>query len=434
MFTLSSLKTGLRGWIGFRDSDDPAIPLIDSELTASSSGTYWDEYHNLCFPDALYYVSPNYEGNDYDAYSAVTTYSTGDKVTNSNIPWQSKDDDNSGNTPAVGDYWETLFSIWLGERVDASISKLFNKLQTNKKLQGSTKSIFSNLQLFSGAGKLSETITKSSRLVGLAITPKKVNNIQVVLNQIGLQFTLPQINLYIYLWHSSREAYYKRQEVTTTGTNQFNWVSLTDFILNYVDFTNDIDAGGTWYIGYFESEISGSAVNKSYDFYSGPCIGCPNTLRDNISKYNLWSKYVDVVPFSVDNANLDGTNLPAIENMAYYESTNFGINLSLTVRPDLTEMVLDNKNIITYPLGLQFANDIIEWIVANPATRINPPHLNFNTDATRLIYELTGDRNTYSRGIKGELMDAVDALAEDLSNISAALPQNKPSSIKIGAI
>lgn len=434
MFTLSSLKTGLKGWIGFKDSDDPAIPLIDSGITASSSGAYWDEFHSMLHPDLLYYVSPNYEANTYSAYSGSVTYDTGDKVVNSYVPWQSKTDSNMGHIPAVGTYWETLFSVWLGERVNSSVARLFNKLSTNKKLQGSTKSIFSNLQLFTGAGKLSETITNSSRLVGLAITPKNVNNIQVVLNQIGLQFTAAQTTIYIYLWHSSRKAYYKRQAVTTTGTNQFNWVSLTDFILNYVDFANDIESGGTWYIGYFEGDITGNAVNKSYDFYTGPCIGCPNTLLDNITKYNLWSKYVDVLPFSVSYANLDGTNLPAIENIDYYESTNFGINLSLTVRPDLTEMVLDNKAIITYPLGLQFANDMIEWMVANPATRINPPHSLAKIDAQRLMYELTGDRNTYSQGIKGDLTDALEGLATDLSNVSAALPKNKPSGIKFGAI
>jgi hypothetical protein len=434
MFTFSTLKTGLKGWIGFRDSDDPAIPLIDSDLTASSSGMYWDDFHSLLYPDLLYYVSPNYEANNYSAYSSVATYDTGDKVLSASIPWQSKTDDNSGNTPAVGDDWETLFSVWLGERVNSSIAKLFNKVATDKKLQSSTKSIFSNIQLFTGAGLLSETLTKSSRLVGLSITPKKINNIQVVLNQIGLQFTAAQTNLTIYLWHSSRKAAYKTQVVSTVGTNKFHWVSLTDFVLNYVDFTNDIDAGGTWYIGYFEADINGSAVNKSYDFYSGPCVGCPNTLLDNITKYNLWSKYVNIMPFAVDNGNLDGTNLPDIENMGYSESTNYGINLSLTVRPDFTEMILDNKSLITYPLGLQFANDTIEWILSNPATRINTPHSMSKIDAQKLIYELSGDRATFSRGIKGELADAIEGLAVDLSGISAALPKNKPGGIKIGAI
>ena len=431
MFTLSDLKTGLKGWIGFRDSDDPNIPAIDSDLTASSSGMYFDEFHSLLHPDTLYYVSPNYESFGFSAYSGSTTYSVGEKVTDADIPWQAKQTV-SGTTPAVGSDWETMFSVWLGEKVDSSVAKLFNKLSTDKKLQGSTKSIFSNVQLFSGAGKLSETITKSSRLVGLSITPKKVNNIQVVLNHVGLQFSAAQTGLTIYLWHSSRKEAIKTQAITTTGTNKFHWVALSDFILSYVDFEEDIESGGTWYIGYFEADITGSAVNKSYDFYTGPCYGCANTLADNVTKYNLWSKYVDVLPFS--SSSLDGVNLPALENISYDETTNYGMNLSLTVRPDMTEFVLDNKNIITYPLGLQFANDIIEWLVSNPATRINPPHSMVKLDAQKLMYELSGDRASYSRGIKGELADSIEGLAIDLSNISAALPKNRPSGARIGAI
>ena len=433
MFTLSTLKTGLKGWIGFRNSDDPSLPPIDTDIIASSSGMYWDEFHNMLYPDLLYYCSPNYEGNSYSAYAADTTYAAGDKALYT-YPWQSKVGSNIGNTPAVGSYWETLYSVWLGERVNTSISKLFNKLATDKKLQGSTKSIFSNLQLFTGAGRLSDTITKSSRLVGLSIKPKGINNIQAVLNQIGLQFTVAQTDLPIYLWHSSRKAYYKTQNVTTTGTNQFNWASLTDFVLNYVDFTNDIESGGTWYIGYFEADLTGSAIRKTYDFYTGPCVGCMNTLRDNITKYNLWNKYVDIMPFSVSNGDLDGTNLPAIEDIKYDETTNYGLNLSITVKPDFTEMILDNKALITYPLGLQFANDMLEWIVGNPATRVNPPRDMANIDVQRILYELAGDKATYSRGLKGELRDAIEGLAEDFSDISAALPVNKPSGIRSGAI
>ena len=432
MFTLSTLKTGLKGWIGFRDSDDPSIPRIDTALVASGSGQYFDDFHELLYTDAMYYASPNYEGMNFSAYSAVPTYGAGDKVISSNIPWQSKVASNQGNTPAVGAYWETMFSVWLGEKVDASVAMLFNKLATSKKLSGSTKSIFSNLQLFMGAGKLSDTITKSSRLVGLSIQPKNINNIQVVLNQIGLQFTTAQTGLIIYLWHSSRKAAYKSQAVTTTGTGQFHWVSLTDFICNFVDFTNDIDPGGTWFIGYFEADIAGNAVRKTYDFYTGPCIGCSDSASGNITKYNLWSKYVDIMPFTVTNADLDGVNLPAIEDMTYDETTNFGLNLSLTVRPDLTEMIIDNKNLISYPLGMQFARDMLSWMAFNPSVRINPSANNAGRDV--ILYELDGATDTQADSVKVELGRAIDALAADLSNISAALPANKPSGIKIGAI
>ena len=181
-----------------------------------------------------------------------------------------------------------------------------------------------------------------------------------------------------------------------------------------------------------EADISGSAINKTYDFYTGPCSNCGNQAASNITKYNLWSKYVDIMPFNVPNASLDGNNLPAIEDMVYDETTNYGLNLSLTVRPDLTEMIVDNRALITYPLGLQLARDYLQWMAFNPPVRVNPSAHNAGKDV--ILYELDGASDTQADSIKVELDKALNALAFDLSNLSAALPKNKPSRIKTGAV
>ena len=425
MYNIATLKTALLALIGFNDSPDSNISGIDSELTASSSGQYWEDFHPLLHTDNLYYSAPNFEGMGYSAYS-VATYDTGDKVLYNSIAWRSKSDSNV-DTPAVDSEWESCFSYWLREKTNASIAKLFNRLATDKKLSGSTKAIFSNTLLFEGDGKLSDTITKSSRVVGFAINPQRINNIQVVLNQLGLQFTVAQSSLPIYLWHSSRKGYVATQNVTTTGTQKFNWQALTSFVLDYVSYSSDIDSGGTWFIGYFEDDVTGSAVNKTYDFYAGPCRGCLNTA-DNVTRYNLWSKYVSIMPFY--STSLDGTNLPAIEDIEYDETTNFGLNLAITVKPDVTELIISNLHLITYPLGMQFANDMLSLMAHNPSTRVNAPQKNAAQNV--VLYELSGDANT--KGVIKETERAVNALAEDLSNISVALPQNKPTGIRTGAI
>ena len=380
MFNISTLKTALTGYIGFRNPDDSAIGTIATALRTSVSGQYFDDFHPLLRTDNLYWASPE----------------------------------------------EVTFSTWLQDKLESSIAKLFNRLATDKKLSGSTKSIFDNYQLFTGAGMLSDTITKSGRLVGLAITPKNVNNIQVVLNQIGLQFTAAQ-SLPIYLWHSSRIATVDSQSVTT-GTNRFNWVNL-GWQLDFVNYVDDIDAGGTWYVGYFENDLTGNAVRKTYDFYAGPCRSCPGA-GDNVVRYNKWSKYVSIMPFSCNV--VAGTNFPPIEDLKYDETINYGLNLSLTVRPDVTEIITNNLSLLAYPLGMQFANDMLEWMAYNPAVRINPSRV--NASQAVILYELAGSTNTKSDGIKIELTKAIGALAEDLSNLSAALPKNKPSGIRVGAI
>jgi hypothetical protein len=426
MVNIATIKTALTGLIGFRNSADAIIAQIDADLTATSSGTYWDDVHSLLHTDNLYYVSPNFEAMNYSAYS-TPTYNTGDKVISSSIAWQSKVDNNQGNTPAVGSYWETCFSAWLRDRSEASMAKLFNKLFANKKLSGSTKSLFENRMLFEGDGKLSDTIVKSSRVVGLAIKPRNVNNIRVIIKQLGLQMTAAQTDLPIYLWHSSRKGYVTRQLVTTTGTNRFGWQAMTNFNLDFVNFTDDIDAGGTWFVGYFESDLNGYAVNKAYDFYAGPCVGCSGS-QNNVTLYNLWSKYVEIMPFY---ATPSGTDLPAIENINTDETTNFGLNLMLSVVPDVTEIITNNLTLITYPLGLQFAVDMLEWMMTNPAVRTNQSRINISKEfiASQLYSDQAGNK-----GLRREYEEAVESLAYDLSNISAALPDNKPSGLSYGAI
>lgn len=386
MFNIATLKTSLSGIIGFRQLDDLAIgTTIPTTLASSTSGQYWDDFHSLLRTDNLYYTSPQ----------------------------------------------DVTFSTWLQNKVNSSIAKLFNRLATDKKLSGSSRAIFANQLLFEGDGKLSDTITNKSRLVGLAINPRRINNLSIIINQLGLQFTVAQTNLPIYLWHSSRKGYLVTANVTTSGTNQFNWQALTTFILDYVNYASDIDSGGTWFLGYFQDDITGNAVNKTYDFYAGPCVGCPGSQR-NVTIYNLWSKYVSIMPFFAEASAISGTNLPAIENIEYDETTNFGLNLALTVKPDITELITSNTNLITYPLGMQFAADMLEWMAYNPATRVNPSQINVSQNV--LLYELSGAKDTNRKGIIKEKDEALEALAMDLSNLSAVLPENRPTGITIGAI
>jgi hypothetical protein len=384
MFNIASLKTALAGYIGFRQFDDTSIGSVATALRSTVSGQYFSDFHPLLRTDNLYWSSPE----------------------------------------------DINFNTWLQERVDVSVANLFSKLATDKKISGSTKSIFDNLQLFTGAGPLSDTITKTGRLVGLAITPRNVNNIQIILDQIGFQFSSAQTGLNVYLWHSSRVATVDSYKVTTSTANMFVWKP-AGFILDYVNYANNIDAGGTWFVGYFENDITGNAILKKYDFYNGPCTSCFNTA-DNRNRYNLWSKYVQIVPFSVQSSALSGGNLPSMDDMVYDETNNFGLNLSLSVRPDVTEIITNNLSLIAYPLGMQFASDMLNWMLINPSTRVNAPRI--NASQSILAYELSGDKTSNKQGLFADTQRAINALAEDLSNISAALPKNKPTGIRIGAI
>ncbi|MFA5727517.1 MAG: hypothetical protein WC886_07750 [Saccharofermentanaceae bacterium] len=433
MYNISLLQTGLSGLIGFRDTKATDIDAIDSSLISTISGSYFDDIHPLMHTDTLTKVAPNFKAENYGTWSALISYPLGTRKIYNNIAYQCTKVGGStiGTLPSALTEWETVFSAWLLEKYNASVSNLFNRLAVEKKLNLSTKSLFEDVQLFTGAGRLQDTITNSGKMVGLQIDPKKINNIKAVLNYIGIQFSAIQPAFNVYLYHSSRKEPVAQMAITTTTAYKFEWKLLTagSFDLNFVDFINNIDSGGHWYIAYFEDDITGNSINKSYDFEEGPCSGCSNT-KDEYRIYNLWNKYVDVMPFYFLPADLDGTNLPDIEKIYHTPTTNYGLNLSLSVVTDVTALILQQKNLITYPLGLQFAYDMLTWILYNPTLRINPEQINANQQT--ILYERDGDANT--EGMKQRLGKAISALAEDLSKISAALPDNKPTRMRYGAI
>lgn len=433
MYNISLLQTGLAGLIGFRDSKAADIDALDSTLTTSSSGSYLDDICPLMHTDLLTKTAPNFAAENYGVWSNAVSYPIGTRKIYSNIAYQCTKVGGStiGTLPSLLTEWKTVFSAWLSEKYNASVANLFNRLAVEKKLNLSTKSLFEDVQLFTGAGRLQDTITNSGKMVGFQIDPKKINNIKAVLNYVGLQFSDVQPGFTIYLYHSSRKGAVASLAVSTTTAYKFEWKALTagSFDLNFVDFTNNIDSGGHWYISYFEDDITGNSINKSFDFEEGPCSGCSNT-RDEYRVYNLWNKYVDIMPFYFNAADLDGVNLPDISKIQHTSTTNYGLNLSLSVVPDVTALVLQQKSIITYPLALQIAYDLMSWMIYNPTLRINPEQINANTQA--ILYERDGDANL--DGIKQRLDKAVTALAEDLSKLSTALPDNKPSRVRYGAI
>lgn len=436
MYTISELQTGLAGLIGVRDTKTTDIPAISSSLTATSSGSYWDDYHPLLNTDTLFYTGPNFEADNYGTWSNAVSYALGTRKIYLNIAYECTKVGGStiGVLPSLLTEWKTVFSAWLGEKVNSSIANLFNRLATEKKLNLSTKSLFEDVQLFTGAGRLQDTISNANRLVGLQIDPKMINNIKIVLNNLGVQFTQIQPGFTIYLWHSSRKEAVASMVVTTSTAYKFEWKTLTDtttslpFELDFVNFGNNIDSGGHWYIGYFESTIAGSSIEKKYDFETGPCTGCGD--NQNVKIYNLWNKYVDIVPFYFSTTDLDVLNLPDIEKIRYTPTTNYGLNLSMSVMPDVTELVLKQKHLIAYPLGLQFAVDMLGWMSFNPPLRTNAVRANASQQA--ILYERDGDANT--EGLKQRLAKAITALAEDLSRLSTALPDNKPTTVRYGAI
>ena len=423
MFNIATMKTALFGQIGFRESEDPCYGSLLSTLTASSTGMYFNDYHPLITFENLQALAPNYDGYTVTAWDTDTEYAIGDLAKDDGVVWKALAV-NTATEPESGAVWKLPLNDWLTQKVNASISKVLNSTTRSKKLTESTKTLLENVQLFDGAGRFQDTITASGRFVGLELTPKKINNIALILDYIGLQFSSIQTALTIYVFHSSRSAAIDTQDITTLAANSFHWTAGTIENLDYVDYTNHFDSGGSFYIGYFEDDITGSAINKKDQFRygAGGICYCGNGN-------NMWNKFFDVRPIEVSSDNLNGVALWDLSKTGYQSDTNFGLNLSVSVKTDVTDVLVSNKSVFIDALGYQFAYDMLQEMLNNPTDRLNRLVDNAQKKAAIGIQELNE-----SDMVKTTLKEAIEAVSFDLSRLSQVLPTDMKKRGSWGAI
>ncbi len=411
MFNVATLKTNLIGMIGLRDTADPDFPV--NILTGASENVWFDDYHSLITYDNLYWISPNYDGMNYADWF-LTGYSTGSYVIYDNVAYQAGRTMLTGDTPSLtSTAWTTPVLDWLENKENASINKLCNDLFTSKKINESTKTFLDSVQVVDGAGRIEDTVTASGRFVGFEIDLKRMNNIKGVINYIGLQFTSIQTDLTIYLYHSSQKTAVGTWVLTSGSANSFDWISATSPTtgtneLHYVNYALNIDSGGSYYIGYFEDDITGSAIEK--ELGCGSCGGYPN------SNYK-WSDWAMIRPFAVESAGLDGTNIFDIDSIGYGDS-NYGLNFSFSIESDITELLLNQKALLVNALGYQFASDMLKEMLFNPNSRINKHADTATKNTIQYEFNAPDDGDT----IVNKLKDAKDAVGFDLSRISQVLP------------
>lgn len=412
MFNVEDLKDALDTAIGLRDSDDPTLPTCTK--TTSDTGSYYNDYHPLVTWDNLYSMAPNYDGNSYADFSSTATYATGDIAKTSNVAYEALRTIAATSTlPSASTAWASPVNSWVTEKIDASIGKLTNDVRKQKIVAESSKTFLSTIQLIDGAGRIEDTITADSRFVGFEIIPKYTNNIKGVLDYIGLQFNATQSNIPLYLYHSSQYSPIGIFRFTTTTVNSFDWQSASSNIstgmysMPYIDYANNIDAGGTYYLGYFEDDISGSAIEKDY-------VSCYSSTR-----YRSISQWMSIRPIAV--STLNGTNLFDIDDVGYVDSS-FGLNLSLSVKTDVTELLVSNKGLFTDALGYQFALDMLDEMLHNSSSRINRNQE--NATRNKILYELTQDQN--DNNLYSKYIMAVKALGIEFGNLSQVLPKPQP--------
>lgn len=414
MYRPEDIKTGLSTLWGWRQHYDTQEFTIADSLTQSDTGQFFQEVHPLVTLDNMKAIAPDFKNISYDAWAIGSQYRVGDRVTFNSSGYRAKVD-NIGLEPETNPtQWERFdaFSEWLEQKTKASILKAIRSFWDEKMAQGTSKNILESKTLFNGTGRISDLVPTGSNLVGFELVPIRANGITTKIEKIGLQFTETN-DITLYLFHSSRTTPIKTQTFTRTRNGGMEWFSVTDFLLPYV--SNDVDAGGSWYLVYDQSQIGTSqAVSKDKDWSKKPCTSCD---ANETASYRIWSKYLEIHPFK--NSDFDHQNLELwdVADNLYTYSTNYGLNLQISIECDITDIIIQQKNAFQNIIGLQVAVDMLREFAYNPSFKIGRAQQNFSR--MEILYELDGDSQSYKKsGLVHQFRKAMEAVKLDTASMS----------------
>ncbi|NCD40901.1 MAG: hypothetical protein EOL88_02295 [Bacteroidia bacterium] len=356
MYNATTIKTGFSGLLGISNPRKPIYPRVPTDLQGSESGLYLNtDFHPIATIENIYYATENIY--QYADEYVVGTYNTGEIVKYGDYSYTSLEDGNTETPGIEATKWEwTVYTEMRGMLNKSYVTVVRNFLQ-ELKLIGSTKGIFSDLRIFDRSGKYSDEVVKRGGFVGLRIATHSAIGLQLAIPTIGIQLNTAQDSLMIYCYHSSKDSPVFTFEMTDIQAKEFTWFNLNEVISGN---SMEYDSGGYFYIGYYEEDIIGNAINRKYDFSRTPCKGCINQTYDYIS-YRQWSKYYNICSFYVIDINDDRTLFNIGDVVEQYDN-NYGLNISVSVQCDISDYLVENRGVFSDAIGISFSCDVMKLI------------------------------------------------------------------------
>lgn len=426
--------------IGWEQNYDTSDLKISDALTVSESGLYFQQIHPLLTLQNMSCIAPDFKNMTFEEYSAEKAYSKGNIVKYNELLYKALQNSVGKQPDIESEYWvETNpFSEWLESKTKASIQKAISRYCDEKIAQGTYKTLCENKTLFDGTGRLVDIVKNKKNLVGFEIVPIRAKGVTTKINKIGLQFTEPG-EYTLYLMHSSMDAPVKIIKLNKIRKNSIEWFSLNDVYLPYQ--SEDNDAGGSWYLCYFQSELpeGSQAIRKDKDWSKEPCNSCS---RREYLAWMAWSKYIEVHPFFVneelingmqDDFNNDFSKQPIhlwdVENNQYTYDNNYGLNLEITISCDITDFIIEQRMLFQDIIAKQVAVDMLREFAYNANVRTNRHSIN----ASRLdiLYEVDGDSSSMKKsGLSYQLDMAFKAIKLSTEGIDRVCLPCKNNGIK----
>ncbi len=416
--------------IGWEQNYDTSDLKISDALTVSESGLYFQQIHPLLTLQNMSCIAPDFKNMTFEEYNAEKPYSKGNVIKYGSLLYKALQNSTGKQPDIESEYWvETNpFSEWLESKTKASIQKSIARYCNEKIAQGTYKTLCENKTLFDGTGRLVDVVKNKKNLVGFEIVPIRAKGVTTKINKIGLQFTEPG-EYTLYLMHSSMDAPVKIIKLNKIRKNSIEWFSLNDVYLPYQ--SDDNDAGGSWYLCYFQSELpeGSQAIRKNKDWSKEPCGSCS---RKELLAWQAWSKYIEVHPFFVNEELVEIEEEPRlwdVENNQYTYDNNYGLNLEITISCDITDFIIEQRMLFQDIIAKQVAVDMLREFAYNANVRTNRHSIN----ASRLdiLYEVDGDSSSMKKsGLSYQLDMAFKAINISTQGIDRVCLPCKNNGIK----
>jgi hypothetical protein len=418
MVRANDIQEKLLRLIGWEQNYDTSDLKISDALTVSESGLYFQQIHPLLTLQNMSCIAPDFNNITFPEYNSEKEYSKGNVVDYQGTQYKALQKAQGKQPDIESEYWvETnLFSEWLESKTKASIQKAIARYCNEKTVEETNKPLCESRTLFDGTGRLVDTVKNKKNLVGFEIIPVRAKGVTTKINKICLQFTKAG-EYTLYLMHSSMDAPVKIIKLNKIRDNSAEWFTVDDLYLPYQ--SEDNDAGGSWYLCYFQSELpeGSQAIRKNKDWSKEPCGSCS---RRELLAWMAWSKYLEIHPFFVNeeliNIEDESLHLWDVENNQYTYDNNYGLNLEVTVSCDITDFIVEQRMMFQDVIAKQVAVDMLREFAYNSNVRTNRHSIN----ASRLdiLYEVDGDSSSMKKsGLSYQLDMAFKAIKLSTSGI-----------------
>lgn len=418
MVRANDIQEKLLHLIGWEQNYDTSDLKISDALTVSESGLYFQQIHPLLTLQNMSCIAPDFKNITFPEYNSEKEYSKGNVVDYQGTQYKALQKAQGKQPDIESEYWvETnLFSEWLESKTKASIQKAIARCCNEKTVEGTNKPLCESRTLFDGTGRLVDTVKNKKNIVGFEIIPVRAKGVTAKINKICLQFTKAG-EYTLYLMHSSMDAPVKIIKLNKIRDNSAEWLTVDDLYLPYQ--SEDNDAGGSWYLCYFQSELpeGSQAIRKDKDWSKEPCGSCS---RRELLAWMAWSKYLEIHPFFVNeeliNTEDESLHLWDVENNQYTYDNNYGLNLEVTVSCDITDFIVEQRMMFQDVIAKQVAVDMLREFAYNSNVRTNRHSIN----ASRLdiLYEVDGDSSSMKKsGLSYQLDMAFKAIKLSTSGI-----------------